>query len=408
MKDIKVSNYTYIVSAFDIIIKDKTYQLTHQNITEMGIEKNFDMEYFPLLYVKLALPPTTIIDIYRNKTIVKFRMRLDKVVYGSNYKKTVFDEIFITFLPDDKEFFNEDMYKQTKKVTNEEDITTPTDLQQTYEFYLFNERDINSSNTVLNTVLTNVTMTDVVYYLLSSSNTDTVLMSKLDNTNKYNEIIILPKNIIKNIEVLNAIYGFYNHGVLLFYDLNTTYFIDKNSMCTAYRVGEYTDVIISVPKSTSTASMVNGSYKDIENGCYIISVQSDLLTINSTSLSSQQLEGSTTIYVSPSNGDVVTFTPDLKYRDKETKQVIVNNFNNKFTEKELYYKKIENDCIVSFPFKDIDIDILSPNKRFKLDFEDSTMQKNRGGNYRVFSLTCIFTKRDSDFSVQGTCTIKRG
>lgn len=406
MKNLEPIQYEYVISSFEIIIDDDINPVYVQNINGLILEKDYDNTYFPILYVSLSLSPDIAMKVYHNKTKVKFRVRMDRVLFGSNYKENVFDDIFVTFIKNDREFMSEDAYKKSKEVTGSG--TSMTDMQEKYEFYLFIDKDISGSKKIFNGVLNNVSMTDTICYLLSQSGATDILMAKLDNSTVYSEVVLLPQPILKNISNLNNIYGFYTHDYLLYYDLDTTYFIDKNSECTAYRVNEYSDVVIYVPKASSSGAQSSSAYKDDDKRMYLISVRPDTLQMTSDSIVSQQIDGSEIISISPTTGCVTTVSPDIKYMGNKTQTVVVNKFSNMYTDKAIEYRKKENDSVISVPFNNIDIRSLSPNKNFKFEFENSSMQKTRGGKYRITGALFTFIKNgDSKFSLEGSATFKK-
>ena len=210
-----------------------------------------------------------------------------------------------------------------------------------------------------------------------------------------------------SINYLDLQYGFYEHGKLVFFDYDTTYFINKRGLCTAYRVNEYRDVIVTCYKSSNPESISMGNYKNDIEKTYVLNISVDKLHFKTQSIINNQLEGNEVVSVTPETGDVNVMNPEIQQRGNPLQYIVVNNYNNYYTNKSIEYRKKENDNIISVDVSDIDIECLTPNKHFIFTFEDTKIQNEKGGSYRLSFVAFDFTKQGDEFNMVGQAVFKK-
>lgn len=409
---IKVTDhYKYKITKLELIVPGKDpIELKTLNIINFSIEKDFDEDHFPILYFKLRLEPDIYYeDVVANKTDVKIRVRMDMYMYDENstLKATqlVFNELFAIYIDDNNKMYDKKMYELQKEI--EQTDHPMSSFAEPYDFFLFKDSDLSASKGLINTVITAGNMTDISTYMLSASGSTKILMSPMNNNATHTEVILPPLSVIQRLDYLEKQYGMYDHGMMLFYDFERTYMIDKNVECTAWETGEYKDVVIEIFKTSSMHAITPGCFKDEDNKCYIIHAPKDCYTANTNSVINDQLSGNNMIVVDAGKGNVTNVKPDVQQRGSGTQKVYIDRFDNKYTKKSMEYRAIENDNIVTMNLNNIDITALTPNKRFKLVFEDTEVQKKTGGFYRLSRMVCIFEKHGEDY-LMSVSTIFKG
>ena len=63
--------------------------------------------------------------------------------------------------------------------------------------------------------------------------------------------------------------------------------------------------------------------------------------------------------------------------------------------------------IISTLMMDYDADMLSPNKKFNIIFEDSALTSKYNGNYMITSVNHNFVKEGSDFLINTMAEFKK-
>lgn len=398
--------YRYLISKFDIIIpNEEPMKLKPANIYGFRIERDYDNLFFPIFQVKLLLDYPLYYKIIQNKTTVKFNVKLESYQYTNTeqikFRETVFDSSFAIYTDDDNFYLDEANYKKMM------DITGNQMTGGFIEFYLFKESDITSSRTVINRVLGSSNMTDALIYLLSKSNTPKVLMSPLQNTNQYSEVVLLPTTVIQNVIYLEKRYGFYRNGTIFFYDFNTVYLLSKTATANTYKTNEYKNVIIEIYMTNNNRSFTTGNYKDNTTKTYTLHINRDNLTINTKSIVSNEINGTKVNLISGESDNLTTASPNVRVRNSANDKYLVNNFDNPFLKDIIENEKVENDRILTVNAIDFDIAILGPNKQYSFICEDTKLQKEYSGNYRLSSEILMFEKNGEDFRMEASLKFKK-
>lgn len=403
--------YRYVVESLNILIPGSDpINVEGKMVTSIIFEKDFDNDYFPVLRLNVMLDPDRYVEIVKNKLNVKFRMRLQKYVYDNNktvtFKKDVFNTTFCTFIDDNTPYFEGDLSDATTAATNTEKSPTQMAGKQ-YTFYLFNEDDVTRSKNIYNTVLDGVTMMDTVTWLLSRAGFTSVLMTNFDNKNTYDDVLIPPFPLLGTLQYLDNQYGFHEYGTLLFFDIDRTYFIDRSVKCTAWELNEYKRTTFHIKRTTNPDNLSPGSYDDTDSKTYFINVSPSSISIDNTSITQDQIDGNSLIIVNPSTGDARTITSSAIQRGDGIAKVLINKYNNTYRDNAELLKRQENSRVIQVTLGDYDIDSLSPNKEFVFTFEDTSINKDNGGSYRISYTALSLIRQGEDLVASGTALFKK-
>lgn len=407
--------YKYIFNYIKIAIPGyDTITLNTNQIGNVIIEKDFDNDIFPIFKVTLVLTPVQLYTILDNKDSVKFIIRMDKYSYNNNnaqYEKrsVVFNDIFGIYIDDNSVQLDKELYKQTKDITSTNiDIK---DMVEPYDFYLFKDSDLEASKHMINNIIKNCSMTDVMTYMLYTSGSKNVLMSRMDNSNNYDEVLLQPMTLLQNIKELNNQYGFYRHGLLFFYDLARTYFINKRGKSTVHGINEYTDVFIYCYTSSTVNSLTSGCEENDVTKRYGINIVLSNINMRSSSDIINQTIGTNSIIVDSIEDKSVEIKPDNKHRGSSSMTVVERGdqcgIENEFIEDELKARISEQSSIFEVSFAGVDMDILTPNKRFTFVFEDNSVQKRVGGTYRLSKIISALSLKGHEYNISSTCIFYR-
>ena len=408
--------YKYILSKVEILIPDmETITVQSNSIAGIMMEKDFDNDIHPIIELKIALHPLDIYTIIEHKNDVRFNLRLDKYVYTSEssdsfiFKELSFNEIFAIYIDENTVQLDKKLYAETQ--ATRQTGTDVVDTSKVYSFFLFKEKDIDSARSMNNNIIKSCTITDALAYLFSTANVNTVLMTPLDNQDVYNDVILFPVTLKDNIKALDETYGLYRYGYLLFFDINRTYLIDKRGENTAYGRNEYTNVHIYVYNAGNTDGMRGGFEKDDVNRTYNINILTTSIVMRTSTTIMNETSGTELIMVDSVNDSVETVSPNIQHRGR-TKSVVVDKLTlahsaNKFTELEAHERIKETESVFEVSFVGVDIDVLTPNKRFTFIFEDTMNQNKVGGVYRLIKTNMILAPKGSSMNISASCTFLR-
>jgi hypothetical protein len=405
--------YRYLVESFDVLFEGEQdpVKIQSQYVNSIVIEKDYDNDYFPLLRVKVMLDTELYYKIIGNKDTVRFRFRMQKYVYDSTsaikFKKNVFNELFCIFLDENTPFIEKKMLKETKDMLGEGNNPQNTGGKE-FTFYLFKEKDLNSSKEIINKVIGPVNIMGAVTYCLATAGFSNILIAPFDNKTDYDEILIPPLTFLGNLDYLDNQYGFFENGMMAFFDIDRVYMIDYSGECKAWANEEYKKTILNVKFETNPDNLSPGTYDDPDEKNFVINIAPGGIAIKAASVVADQTVGNNIHFVDPSTGDVNTHTSAITtQRGKGTYRVVIDKYNNRFRRISERKRREELRNIAEIMIADFDIDAISPNKEFMLTYEDSSLNLTHGGNYRVSNSLITFIKQGEEFSISSTSTFKK-
>lgn len=407
----KLVPHRYLVNKMEIIFPGDldTYNVNIGSIAAITIEKDYDRDSFPVFCVSVNIPQVVWYNILQNKTTTKVRIRIDSFEdnRGMLIPNPLIDDVFTIFTNENTPFLDKDLYDKSK-ITDGSGEHSMTDFRQTYNLYLFNQTSLAGSKKIINEVIKSSDMQTLCSYLLSSSGFSKVLMTKMENTTVYKEIILLPISIIQNILYLEQQYGFYHYGATLFFDFDCVYLYKRKSgLSSANRKAEDKKTLIQVNKSINPYSFGPGSYLDSETKTYILNITKDKVTILNEAMIHDQTGGNKVTMVNTSSGGVKKVDPPTEQVGDGSSRLLYNAYYNPFIDKTLGYRLAELNWIIYVQFSDIDIRALGLNKLFTFKFEDNEIQKKYGGGYRIKKSLFSFIKQGEYFIVSGSSEFTR-
>lgn len=402
------NNYRYKVENLDILFSDGSVESVESGmVTHLYLEKDYDTLYFPIINISVVMKDTLYDRINRENEKIKFRLKINKYVYDSdnnfiNYQAFC-NDVFICF-SDKKIIINDEESVKLKENVEPGDI--PSNRSNNRNFYLFKEEVINCKQT-MNLSVSSATISDLVIYMFNECGIKKLLMTKLDNDSSVENLLIPTGNLIECLKYLNELKGFYNKGLLLYFDLDTAYFIDNSAKCTAWRKNEVRVTHMHISNQKNSSSQLTGMYMNSERKSYHIFANTDRIEITNQNILNDQIQGNNITVINNKTNNVNNIKTDTTQIGNANKNIYVVKENNKFMVNELKERLNENECILSIAFLGIDLDCLTPNKEFLLTYEDSKLNKKYGGGYRISKYTAALKKDGDELVGSIECLFKK-
>lgn len=401
--------YKYKVFINMLIPNEPAIPFDNINIGDLQIERDYDGLFFPIFSVTLFFETELYYKFIKNKSTVKFDVRIERYLTDKDNKtssdrKIITDAIYTTFITDNDPDINKDLYK----LADDSSLGNQTPHKGKYiELFLFKEWDIYASRRMLNAVIEKGNMTDVLVFLLSKSMCRNIVMGKIENTDVYNEILLLPTTTIQNILYLEKQYGFFKNGSILFFDIDVTYLIPKSVTNNVYKSGEYEVTVLNCYRSIQSESIMSGSYDDPVKKIHTIYINPNNISFESSALVDEQVVGSDVVMVDSSTNQLSTISPNIQDKNYDNNKVIVNAFSNKFLSSMIENKKVEDSHKISAVIYDFDMSAITPNKQFMMRFNDNAIQQSHGGKYRLSSSRILLAKQGEDYMISGQILLKK-
>ncbi|WP_304576671.1 hypothetical protein [Romboutsia ilealis] len=405
---LKANNIKYEPDAIDIIFKNGDIESIDAGfVTQIMIEKDYEEAYFPIISITLNIRPELYNRVVKEKETVKLRLGIRKNYYTKENKfikyEKFLNEVFCFFLDDATPLLDKDSIEDMHKAQGE---TSPSDFKRVYTFYLFKEKELTSCKTIINDVL-HGNMVDIVAYIIQKIGLNKILMTKPDNTTSVTNFLIPALNVIETFNYLEQKKGIYYKGLLLFFDFDCIYCIDKNYKCTAWRPNENKQTFINIFKKTSEYNATPGVYIDEKKKTSYIFTNSSSVDIASSSIITNQLDGNDALFITPSENKKTTYKHELPNRGGNNVKIYVSEDSNKFFTEAESVRLMESNCVLNVSFIDTDLSALTPNKEFVIKFEETDVNKEYGGKYRLSKYLAIFKKEGNEFSLLSNCELRR-
>ena len=398
----------YTVGSLDIIFEDGDIEtILPGMVTHLYFERDFDNLYFPIFNISVAMMDILYERINDENETVRFRLKIIKNIYDNTGKYLRYEqycnELFRCFT--DKEKVIRDKPNRDDKISTEAQVSSDfSAIPRT--FYLFTD-DVLKCKKIFNLSIESATMTDLLVYLISNAGIKNLLMTKLNNQSSLSNLMLPSGNLVESIEYLNDLKGLYSKDMLLYFDITTAYLIDKTYKCTAWRKNEVKITHIHVSNQKNGDSQLVGQYISKDRKITHVFTHTDNMTINNTNVLHDQMKGNKIQLINAKNNSKSDISTDSSQIGDPNTRIITSKESNPYTAGIIETRLQENECVINVYFVGMDFESIAPNKEIILTYEDPTLNKMYGGNYRITSSVVTMKKDGEELKNECYAVIKR-
>lgn len=385
----------YKVENLVLIFGEKYLQMDPSNILSIEYLNDYEINIRSILKVSLRMDIRKKLWILKNKNTITAKFELvclhmdldtDSFIHSP---KTIWNETFGVYFNEEDDSIDINVLEERLKLNegnnfNMDQLTEENyfESQNILDIYLFNQKLLNASNRVFNSVFTKDIVQPMVGRILTSSKHKHVLMSKIENNKNYEEVLIPALPAYKALIYLDQYYGLYKTGAIIFYDVDYLYILNSNGKCTVKRKNEYPDTTILV-KSIDHSSPGNGMIKPNPNEkVHYVSISDMDINTEKVSMSKNAKYGSEAKIVITDDITIDLAEADQSYMDQRNQHIIYSRKDdNRFRSSIIKARMEENEIIFYISGDNFDISAFTPNKTFHVVFEEASKQK-RFGKYR--------------------------
>jgi len=383
----------YRVDNFDVMFENGDIEkLNGDMVTHLYIEKDFDELYFPIVNISIMMRDELYHRIKQENETVQFRARIIKNIYDQDFKflkyELYFNEIFRCFKDKENVIEDNENVESKKSTEGNESVTLGNN---TRDFYLFTD-EVTKCKKFFNLSVESALLSDLLIYLMGETGINKLLMTKLENNPTLKDVTVPSGNVIDAINYLNNLKSLYKKGMTLFFDIDTTYLIDRNYKCTAWRKNEIKITHVHVANKQSNDSQLNGYFINKDRKQTHVFANTDRLEVRNTNITSNQINGNKVRIIDSKAGSTQSVGGQTTSVIKNNDHLLTIKDGNAFAASELKVRMEENECICGITLIGVDTEVVSPNKEVLVTFEDSKLQKQYGGNYRISKTITILTK----------------
>lgn len=393
--------YKYVVSDIKLMSPDfdEPIVITSTEFITLSIYRDYDKNVIPSLFLTANLKRSYYEQVMTSIQKLTASFTIYRTVYTDDGSEIDYDHPYITntFKVSNSDLLDTRVANKMKNTVTDTYNTTQESIQVNFNLYDYKslEKAKKHSSYILNG-----TMNDILFNIFKDRGFNNVLMTSITSA-ETKDFMLEYGTMMDNFKSLDNYYGIYDTPYLFFIDFNETYFIDKKKLGKTLKTNELGIVNMYLEKTEDSRSLNNGCYIDLVNGYYILNALPF------------QVNDSDTLIDFYTAGKVTTSVVG----SKTTNSAVIGDYNieraysinNEKQRNQILYDIQESKRSITLEFTDIDIDIMTPNKKFYLipdTFYDS--KYNVKGEYRLVSTnTFIVRNTESLMKCIIQCTFKK-
>ena len=398
----------YQVKSLVIGLEDENIFLDPTNIMSIEYLNDYDFNLMALLKINIRIDIRKKLWILRNKreAIVKFELDKLGIDVDMEHFVTSAEEVwnleFGLYLNDEEEAIDVDLLEERLVANEGGDFQSDSIEMENYfesqnllDLYLFNPALLKASRKSFNRIYTETTLQNIVGEMLTSTKHENVLMSKFENDETYKELLIPVNPVYKCLVYLDQYYGFYEKGSLIYYDIDTLYILNSNGKVTAKREDEWEETTFIVsPPDTSTPG--NGMMRVMDEDIFYPMLSDSDINPQKFSIGKNVDFGSDSKIVVTDDVEVENYEADHSYVDQRNEKVIFIRGENKYVGTVYKARLEENECVMYIGAQNVDITAFTPNKTFRVVFQDPSKQEKYGENEYRLAYAYHFIRMESE------------
>lgn len=379
------------------IVKNINTPIVTECIKSIIIDHNYDNNCMPIIFATLKLDKALVDDMILNINDNLMLVTIYKYDELSNYKEEieVFRDRFTYFLPDDVNKNDPIDYNET----NESETLGNT--YRSVSLGLMSIKMINRNKRLLELNVSNNTIFDCVKYC--TSDIDNLIIEPFSFNDKYNRIIMPAQESINSaLKFLNSYRVFYYTPYRYYQDFNHTYIISSSGREIPRDDEIYSTVVIDIKDITDNGANDIGVIVNKTSETYEIPinyVNTNIYNNNIVNKSYNKIKA-----VSSTESNIKTLNNNASYSDEKIKFTRLNNDNNNM----IYNIESENNSnnvFVYFSKNDLDMDVLTINKRISINMINRYQQYN--GDYLLTRKRECLLREDKTFVMTTMINMKR-
>ena len=380
----------YQVPGLMFATEDEKLVFDSSNIVRVEKHDDYDFNIRTILKVSLRIDMRKKLWIIKNKRDIICTFEFDKIAMNteteeflSTPQKIWYDE-FSIFLTDDDESIDITAMEQSLQLNGDQELPIEAgdedylESENILNVFLFQKSLMNASNKTVNAVFTRDNIQNMAAQLLTETGHKRVLISPMENTKIYEELLVPAFPCYKALMFLDQYFGFYKTGGMIYYDVDTLYILNTNGKCRAKQQDEWPETMFIVtesPRSLPGNAMVIRPNEKV----FYCNIAEASLNVQNYANAMNEKYGSTAKIVVTDDTAINTTEAEQDYIDQRNiTYAYITKEDNQFTADIMKARMEENQANVMINANNLDIQAFTPNKTFKLTFDDTTKQEKYG------------------------------
>lgn len=397
----------------EIIYSDGVIRkLNTAQIIGLYMEKDYDNDVLPIMMLDLSLnklDKNKIDDqtIFHIK-MTQYYLEEDNLNNEKKNSKIYLDEKLVRLEYGRPPDVTEKMEKKLRASDGLSDDDLGTyDFTTKYTFVLVKKSDILMSKVITNAVVSDITMQDLVTWLLTYVDCEKkVLMSSFTNTETHEELLLQPKTFVEQMKFLENEFGWHKEGTYIFIDYNVFYIIRKNGKPTAWVKNEPKQVYFCISSTNSTDEGSNGIIT--KDNIIYVNVGSNDYSFKDSSIIDDQTYGANIILINTTTGEsIMDKSGASTLGETGTYTTKMYHGHNPYVLDQFKRERKENDHVWDVICNNTDLSFYTPQRQFGFISDVTSVSDELMGIYRISSMHTTFIKSGEYFNNICNVRVKR-
>ena len=406
MADSTIS-YLYKVTEFYLLFPTEEIELLPDALAHLAIFNDYERNVLPIIQMNATLSREAYFKMIANKDSVKIKLRIQKYyVRSSGTQQSLMsdyiNDTFSIILNDN----DENMYrvltdqKTTTKKKSELEAIQQND-NRSIELFLYKIDTVKNVRSMVNVILKDATITDAITYILHKANISNMLLAPVDNTKLYDQMIIPPLSTVDALYWLDYFYGIYRYGTMFYFGIDRNYIMPYSGRSQVYEKDEIVENYIYCPAKGSSISATSSGHlvrNEDKTHTYTI-VDVDTLTIRNKTDTTAIMQGLNARVINPYTNTIKDYNTKSTHKATNKRKNIIDATLNEYTGNIYTNLTSSLDVTINAVSGYCDDNVLQPNHKYRMIFEDTALSKKYRGNYIMATKTTELIKSGSTLAM---------
>lgn len=418
----QIRKYKYCVGSCIITYNGGSITLMKENVTGIEISNDYINNMFPIFKLNLQVKEEDYYNIMKNKNNVVVHLKIQKYFKldqgnkkkrKSSPKKTCLEGSFVLIMDEqdyerDRDISDKNAEVEGRKRNKKKNSKSSGDFDQRMELYLYRKEVATAFKKQVNLIFTKTNLISVIAYLLGEVGINNMLISPLENNAEISQLFIPPMTINRAIQYLDAMYGFYSGGSIIYYGLLYSYILNFNGKCTVFPPNDKKEVSFLIPKKTSIEGAQCGSVDKGDDKFYI-SWEYDQMSFSNETVTSDVIKGTDAMIINPNDASIDTSSSKAITNGTKNLRTIENSTMNKYLGKTHANQTSASANVITGSIADCDMEAFEPYRLYNFVFEDPKLVNKYNGRYSLSAVAFQFANEEGngEFNLNVGLTLRK-
>lgn len=406
--------YQFTIDDFSHIVGGDVMSFLPTSLKAFHVIDDYIDYIVPIIRITVVMSDIAYYRVIQHKNDGFFHIRIGLYFLDANGEKKALNRKFL-----DKTFHiitienKEDLTRVIEDVDkinqlSQDELDLYNSQLKTCSIYLYDRDLVMKINRKVNYIFHRISLFDAFYAILTNEDINQCLVSPFQHPGIIEEIILPPMPLHNSIQYLSYYYGIYPYGSLLYFGLQRNYFLDLDVTKHIYENNETKVISILIVASVEGLAPNSGKYVNRDNSdVFYYRADSASIEFMNNDVVSNIFNGKDQVMLTPYEKKEEHFKSVASTMDFDNTDYVVNYTQNPFMSTTYSLSNHMSQTIIQLSIGNADIGEFTPNKEYRLLFEDSKLEKKYRGTYRLLSSQSSIFNANADYTSMVTLRLSK-